>query len=126
MRSNTHGVTASSLLNAWEKGEREHPLQRGLTLLQLAEPDASMQALAELSLGECNRRLFALRGMLIGSLFEAVAPCPACGEQLEMSFTAEQIVAETPDLQADSITIEHGGYTVRVRLPTNADLLSVI
>jgi hypothetical protein len=119
-------LSAAALLDAWETGMAQHPLGRALTLLQLAEPEQSLDTLALLSIGELNRRLLALRERLIGPRFEAVASCPRCGERLELSLTAQQLRASAPNGTSEPIDVVHNGYSVRVRLPNTADLLDVI
>ena len=126
MPRDTRPISAARLLDAWEAGLEQHPLGRALRLLQLAEPEQSLDGLALLSIGERNRRLLALRERLIGPHFEAVATCPQCGERLEMSFTAQQLYASAPASTSEPIEVAHNGYCVRVRLPSTADLLDVL
>lgn len=116
---------ASRQLDAWEEGQAQHPLQRALTLLRLAEPEQSFDALAALNIGERDRRLLALRRRLFGSHFEAVTPCPQCSELLELSFIADQLPhsdAGTPG-RLDETTLSWRGGTVTARLPNTLDLL---
>jgi hypothetical protein len=126
MLRNTRPISAARLLDAWESGLAQHPLGRALQLLQLAEPEQSLDALALLSIGERNRSLLALRERLIGPHFEAVATCPQCGERLEMSFTAQQLRTAAPASPSEPIEVVHNSYSVRVRLPSTADLLAVL
>jgi hypothetical protein len=116
---------ASRQLDAWEEGQAQHPLQRALTLLRLAEPEQSMDALAALHIGERDRRLLALRRRLFGSAFEAVTPCPQCSERLELSFLADQLPhgsTGSPGPTGEATLAWRGG-TVTARLPNTLDLL---
>lgn len=113
-------IAAGRLLEAWEQGQTQHPLHRALTLLRAGEADQSIAALASLSIGERDRRLLALRGRLFGSRFDAVAACPRCQEQLDLTFSADQLPGH-PAAPCDDIPID--GRTLSVRLPNTVDLL---
>ena len=120
--SHMSSITAARVLETWEDATGEHPIQRALTLLRLAEPDASIEALALLPIGERDRRLIGLRERLIGPRFDATAACPACGERIEMSFTADQITPAAPASPDDVIEVVAGELRIRARVPTTADL----
>lgn len=79
-------LSASALLDVWERGRSVSPVGRGLLLLGAASPGVSTDALAALPLGRRDTRLFALRGWTFGSSVEGVVDCPRCGERLELSF----------------------------------------
>ena len=74
------------LEEAWEASLRRPPVVRPLTLLQMAEPEAPLDQLARLGIGERDRRLLDLREKLAGPRFDSVATCPGCGERSEFSF----------------------------------------
>ena len=116
-------IAAASLLDAWEQGERQHPLHRALTLLSVAEPQASIEALADLPIGERDRRLFALRARLFGGQLDAVAACPRCGELLEISCDGQAVFGAEPG-QPDP-GLEIGGRRLALRAPNTADLLEI-
>jgi len=116
-------IAAASLLEAWEQGERQHPLHRALTLLAVAEPQASIETLADLPIGERDRRLFALRARLFGSRLDAVAACPRCGEMLEISCDGQAVFgdgSERPEAE-----LEVGGRRLALRAPSTVDLLEI-
>lgn len=106
-----YAIDASHLAEAWERGHGQHPLHRALTLLGVAEPERSLDDLAELSIGERDRRLLALRRRLFGPRFVAVASCPSCSEKLDLEFTEDQLPLAPP---------REG-----VRLPNTIDLVAV-
>lgn len=81
-------LTDGALLDAWLIGESCHPLDRSLILLDAAFPSESPEQLAQLSLGECNQRLAALREAMFGPRWHVVADCAACGAPLEFTLTA--------------------------------------
>jgi hypothetical protein len=114
-------ASASDLLDAWEEGQGQHPLHRALTLLRLAEPDSSIAALAELPVGERDRRLLDARALLFGSKLDATAICPACKEPIEATLTAGDLVQ--PAAAAAVGELQLAGRKLPIRLPTTLDLL---
>ncbi|MCW8084282.1 hypothetical protein [Sabulicella glaciei] len=116
-------IAAASLLDAWEQGARQHPLHRALKLLQVAEPHTSLEALAELPIGERDRRLFALRARLFGPRLEAVIACPQCGEQMDIACDGRAVFGA--EARACEAELEIAGRRVCLRAPTTADLLEI-
>lgn len=76
-------LTAHDIIWTWETGQRQDPLDRALTILAAACPEMSREQLAELSLGQRDRRLFQLREWLFGSELHVLTECPQCHERLE-------------------------------------------
>jgi hypothetical protein len=114
-------IPAATLLDLWERGEAQHPLHRPLTLLHAASPASTVEELAALSIGDRDRGLLELRRKWLGERFDAVAICPACGEQLEFSIEAGNLpLTSTP--QSGSLTVN--GIAVQARTPTTLDLLA--
>jgi len=116
-------IEASRLVGAWEQGHAQHPLHRALTLLRVAAPEQSLDALASLEIGERDRRLLELRQRLFGSRFDAVAACPRCAEKLELGFSAAELPARAEPPRW--IEVDAGGRAFRIRMPTTADLVEV-
>jgi hypothetical protein len=118
-----HQPSASAMLGAWERGLDQVPVERGLTLLALGCPESTAEALAELSIGERDRRLLALREALFGPRMTGLISCAACGEPLELDFTvAELCAAPKPDV--DGLAVCGEDYAVELRLPDSRDLLA--
>jgi hypothetical protein len=119
-------ITAAELLDAWEAGLGQSPARRALTLLALIWPDASLASLAQITIGERDSQLLALREQLFGSQLRGMAVCPACGDRLELAFGAGQVRAQRPGLPAnDVLHLTHDGYDIVFRLPTTADVLAL-
>jgi len=122
----TAAPSPARLLDAWEEGQRQHPLHRALTLLRLVEPGASFEVLAELPVGERDRRLLDARAVLFGSKLDATAVCPACKEPIEAVLAAADLAraapAPTPGAGATD-ELELGHRRLTIRLPTTLDLL---
>ena len=127
-------LSAPALLAVWEQGLVQRPAQRALTLLHAAVPEASVQTLAQLSIGQRNALLLTLRKQTFGSQLASVATCPACSQRLELNFAVSDIRV-TPSLPSPSegedggkvevLLLHADGYTVRFRLPNSLDLLAI-
>ena len=117
-------LTAAALLTAWEQGASQSPIQRALTLLTTTWPDRSTDDWAQASIGQRDGWLLTLREELFGSSLETVAVCPNCGEQLELTFSTQDIRAVAAVVD-DALRVTAGGYEVACHLPTSADLLEI-
>jgi hypothetical protein len=130
-------LPATELLSAWERGQGQPSFQRALILLALACPESTADALAQLSLGERDGRLLELRQLTFGSQLVSLANCPACGEPLEFSCSAEEIRAagesekanqaegSEPQEDRQTLSICSEGYEVLFRLPNSLDLAAL-
>jgi hypothetical protein len=118
-------ISALILEAAWEKCLRQSPLLRALTLLQMADPGASCEELAQLGVGERDRRLLALRERLIGARFDSAATCPSCAERSEVSFDCDALRRGAADAGPAEVQARHDGWTAVARIPNTADLLAI-
>lgn len=112
----------SALLLVWEEGLQSPPAARPLVLLRGLAPGRDADELARLSVGRRDAELLALRAEAFGERFDAVADCPACGELLELSFDASELVPEAEPRAGDTHELAALGFDVRFRLPTTDDL----
>jgi hypothetical protein len=114
-------LTAAEVLDAWERGGPQSPAQRALTLLELAGEGASLRELSQLSAGERDAKLLALRGRMFGAQLAGLTNCPACAEQLEFEIEAAalDLGGKTP---VAPLPLSDKGYAVDLRLPTSGDL----
>ena len=116
-------TTQSDLLGIWERGEGQPAWRRALALL--STPGETQNAeLASMPIGRRDALLLDLREQLFGSSFTGLTSCPACAEEIELTFNASEVRRETGE-QLASFTIEAGGYDVVLRLPGTADLASI-
>ena len=116
-----HALSSAELLDVWERGLHQAPVERALTLLGAARPDAPPDALAALDVGRRDAALLELRGRTFGSRLISVVTCSQCGERLEFSFGIEDIrVAPADDASARRLSVD--GYDVRFRPPDSRDL----
>jgi hypothetical protein len=116
-------LSATELLNVWESGRSQVPLQRALTMLAAACPEASPDSLANLTIGQRDERLLELREAIFGSAVTGVIDCPECGENIELNFNCSDIRPATEPEPPQELTVQSNGREVRFRLPTSADLL---
>jgi hypothetical protein len=117
-------LSATDLLSIWESGSRQLPLQRALTMLAVACPEASPDSLADLTIGQRDAWLLALREMTFGSEIRGVTDCPHCGEKIELSFNSLDIRPPTKNEPPTELTVKSDGLEMRFRLPTSADLVA--
>lgn len=117
-------ISAAKLLQVWERGQLQAPVEKALTLLAAAYPDATRESLATLSIGDRDTGLLSLREQLFGAQLSSLTDCPACGEQLELNFNVADIRASStsPDTP---LYLTHSGYELELRRPNSLDLLQV-
>ena len=95
-------LSAAELLDVWERGFAQAPVERALTLLKAACPELSLRITRKADIGDRDLRLLTLREWTFGSQLLCLATCTGCGEQLELSLRAADLFApETTDLADD-------------------------
>jgi hypothetical protein len=114
----------ATLLDAWEKTTALARPWREVVLLAGVSGDR-IDVLARLPIGERDRRLLALRTAALGERLDCETPCPACGERLEMALEATALACPPVEPGGTSV-LEDGGWRVRFRLPTSADLAACV
>ena len=118
-------LSAPELLNVWERGLAQSPLQRALTLLAAACSETTLEVLANLSIGQRDARLLTLREWTFGSQLVSVVTCPGCGERLELTFEAADLRAIPEAEPMDTLWLSVAGYELSFRLPNSSDLAAV-
>jgi len=109
------------LLELWAVAETQHPIDRALSALSLGS-GVGRGALAELPLGERDRRLFALYRTLAGAGIAAIVRCPSCGEATELAVSVDDLCSRCDAVAPREIVVEHAGVAVHCRQPTSRDL----
>lgn len=120
-------LSADQILEVWELGQAQHPLDRALTLLGFALPDQSREDLSKLSIGQRDALLLMLRQQTLGEAMESCATCPSCDESLEFTLKATELRLVEPSLApppAYNLTI--ADYALTVTLPNSRDLAAVV
>jgi len=119
-------LTASDLLDAWERGLPNRAVQRALDLLALTYPESSLEQLQELPIGQRDARLLAIREALFGPRLTCLATCPRCNERLEIAFDITQLRSSPSDSTAtETLSITEGSVEVQFRLPNSSDMLLI-
>lgn len=116
-------LSASELLEVWERGAGEHSVDRALTLLSACCGE-SRTTLAGLSIGWRDARLLEIYECLFGASLEAFAECPECGERLEYRLSVGEL-ASPPATEETPLMLETEEISLRLRLPNSLDLRAV-
>src|SRR4051812_13543326 len=117
-------LSTRELLDVWERGLARNDERWALLLLEAACPESTSEELERLSVGERDARLLSLREWAFGGGFTSLAACPACAEQLELSFEADDVRAPPPE-GAGPFRLGVGEHELEFRLPDSQDLLAV-
>lgn len=124
-------LSASDLLEIWERGAGRTPVEQAWVILEYALPEASAAWLAQLTIGQRDAYLLQLREQTFGHQLRGLSSCPGCGEGLEISFSAKDFQAPDlllPDPEAEErihpaeTSLSLTPYEVTFRLPTSGDL----
>jgi hypothetical protein len=114
-------LTQSELLSIWERGEGQRPSGRALALLSTVADDEPSPA--SLPVGRRDAALLELRVQLFGDAFSGLTTCPACGEDVELSFDASEVVRNVHNDVDPVLRID--GHEIALHAPTTADLASI-
>lgn len=114
----------AELLGIWERGEGQWPWRRALALLAGAAPGAADDELAWMPIGRRDAVLLDLREHLFGSAFTGLTACPACGEEIELTFHASEVRRRVVETNGPFI-VNTGPHEVTFRLPDTADLMQL-
>ncbi len=122
-----HTLTGQEIVHIWETGLSQHPLDRALTMLMPAFPEASRHTLASLSIGQRDTCLFAVRDQTFGPLFHSRATCPACQEQIEFVLdTADMQLAPGVEAAENVFVLTTDEGELHFRLPNSFDLAAIV
>ena len=123
-------LSEAELLYIWEIALPQHPIERALTILATAWPEASRDKLLALSIGQRDTYLLTARQATFGAQLASYAECPACRERLEFAFAAADVLAagrsHLPDADGQLYEAQIENYTIRFRPPNSGDLLPVV
>src|SRR5689334_9414463 len=113
-------LSTEQLLAVWELGVSQPAGQRALALLAVAcVEDAPPEQLAQLSIGQRDACLLALRERTFGPELTCVAGCPACGELVEFGFNVAETGGGPAFDSPGTFEVEHEGCAVCFRLPNS-------
>ncbi len=126
-------LSASDLLDIWDRGAGKAPIEQALAILSVAFPQAHYDTLAKLDVVQRDLCLLELRRQTFGPQIKGLADCPACRQRFELDFDAHDLPASTsrlPDLDTMKPTSPENSfrmdnYEVIFRLPNSQDLARV-
>lgn len=116
-------LSDQEVIQVWETGLDQHPVDRALTVLAAAFPRATRDELAAMSVGRRDGYLMDAREVNFGPSVSGVAECPECGELLEWTLDLESVRGDVGESGPNRLTVE--GYEVSYRLPDSTDLAAV-
>jgi hypothetical protein len=110
---------AEAILQIWERGRREHPVDRALTILAVLS-GRPRRALAAISVERRDSLLLQWRSRIFGDSLAGYAACPRCGCGVDVSLTPVGL-AEAEE----RFVVQVCGRPLAVRLPTSLDLAAI-
>ncbi|AMP37654.1 hypothetical protein [Ralstonia solanacearum] len=113
-------LESTDLLALWERGSVRHALDRCALLAAWARPDLPPERIPELPLGQITESLLRFRAESFGPRIRAHVDCEACGERLELQFTADELLQPVTAVPGE---VEVQG--LRCRVPSLCDLAAV-
>lgn len=118
-------LSAAELLDVWERGFCQTPVERGLALLAAANPDIPEESFAQLAIGRRDGELLSLREHIFGPDLIALTNCPECNELLETNLRTSEIRGSpAPDLP-EVLSLQSRDYRIDFRLPNSQDLTAL-
>jgi hypothetical protein len=122
------GLSGQELLRIWEVAQYQHPVDKALTILNVALPDVPRDDVLALSIGQRDTHLSIVRQATFGSQCTGFAECPACQERSEFTFDLADIHTVSGQIPADAPlegTLTFEDYELRFRLPNSLDLADI-
>lgn len=121
-------LTATELLDVWEKNLSKSLIEKSIQLLSIACSVSDLKLLTHLSIGERDTRLFLLRKWMFGNRLINLANCPQCAESMEWEMNTEDfLMKEVKTLRSpQKFDLKVEGYKLQFRLPNSDDLIKVI
>lgn len=115
-------LAPTDLLDAWERQVGGGWSARTLDLLDAADQDPHPRDCTDLTIGERDWRLMTLRRELFGDSVVAVATCPACGWETELTFSMTALADAAVKGEPAGLVVTIDDYTVELRPLVVADL----
>lgn len=118
-------LSAAELVNVWERGVCQHPVDRALTVLS-AYLSESRDKWARASVGSRDAALLQIYEQMAGSRLHAFAECALCAEPMEYSLSVQDLLAGQDQRYPDAeLSMASGDISFRLRLVTSLDLAAV-
>jgi hypothetical protein len=94
-----------------------------MALLAAAYPEQSAASLGQLTIGQRDSLLLALREQLFGARMHGLSNCAECNETLSVDLDVEDFRLSAGASSVGPVALEEDDYAVSFRLPNSADLL---
>lgn len=117
--------TTAELLEVWENGLRQRPIDRALGLLEAVHPEQSAETLTKLSIGERDARLLRVRELFFGPSITSTTRCPRCAERLEWKSDVADLYVNEENTTTTELCVEVESYRLKFRLPNSCDLAAL-
>jgi hypothetical protein len=124
-----HPLSAHDILNIWERGLHQHPLDRALTILAPACPELTWEELTAISIVQRDARLFDLYEKTFGSTLKGFSGCPECGEHLEFTLLIADLKGNQSNNSSTneySLDLKESRIHLNFRFPNSIDLAAVM
>jgi hypothetical protein len=119
-------LLANDIIRVWEREQGKPYLERAMLLLTAALPDVDRNQLADLTIGQRDAILLALREKTLGPTLQMYDSCSQCSENLEFTVSASDIrMMEVSEEKPAERELRQNGYVVRYRRPDSCDLAFV-
>ncbi len=122
-----HPLSAREIIEVWERGHDQHPVDRALTILETRFPEATRADLAHMSIEKLDARILELRTHTLGSRLDVSTQCPDCGTRLEFTLDAFELHHEHAEPRTEQLrAVRIEGYDVSYRFPDSKDLAAIV
>ncbi len=119
-------LSQAQLLDLWEIGQVQSPLQFSMNLLCEALPSLNLAQAALLPVGKRDSILLKLRESIFGPYFSNLAICPSCEEKVEWEMNIDNFML--PELSElilkKTYELKKGSYFITFRLPNTRDIIN--
>jgi hypothetical protein len=123
--STMRALSASHIIDIWERAAGQPPVDQALTLLGAACPELDSEQLAALAIGRRDGCLMRLREDIFGPNLNGSARCPRCNEALEFTLITADLAVGAPSDCEEPYELVKGEILVRFRLPNSTDLRAI-
>lgn len=118
-------IPDSTILDLWENGACDHPLDRALRLIALIEAEVPREELAALPIAERDAKLFDVTETIFGAQLALSATCTLCGAETELTFSVSDVkTLDTPERSAR--VLHYDGKDYPYRMPNSRDMATAL
>jgi hypothetical protein len=120
-------LSAHDIINIWERGLTQHPLDRALTILMTAFPELTWGQLTDLAIYQRDTLLSRVQERVFGPSLQGFVECPQCKEQLAITLPTEILFGEESKTSDDGRIIDllEEELPLRFRFPNSRGLATI-